>query len=95
MSVLVQNSRYHNVVVVTTTFYTDVDNNRYKLTLESVKLAKLKGIPICVVDASPDGLGIKESFREHGAYVYSQNHKGMGASRRQAFAEGRQNTVFT
>jgi len=71
-------------VVVTTTFYNNVSELRFKLACELVAKAVTAGYPVFIIDASPNP-EIAEKLRELGALVFPQQCKGMGPGRRQAF----------
>lgn len=73
-----------NTVVVTTTFYKNVDELRFKLALALVQLAIELGYTVIIVDDSPIP-EIAQAFVDLGAIVEKQVNPGMGASRRQVF----------
>ncbi len=71
-------------VIVTTTFYHNVDALRFRLACDLVKAAVADGHVVVVVDGSPIP-EIAETLRHLGANVFPQLHKGMGPGRREAF----------
>ena len=72
------------VVVVTTTFYKDVAELRFRLACQLVEKAVADDHKVVIVDGSPI-TEPAERLRALGAEVFPQLHKGMGPSRREAF----------
>ena len=60
-----------NTVVVTTTFYKDVNQLRFQLACQMITKARIAGYPVIVVDGSPNP-AIANRFRELGAVVYPE-----------------------
>lgn len=73
-----------NMALVTTTFYKNTDETRYKLACGMVKKAVDAGYKVLIVDGSPNPT-VTETLKGLGATVFPELHKGMGASRRQVF----------
>jgi len=67
----------NRIVIVTTTFYNDTTDSRYKSAINMATQCNENNVPLCIVDDSPSP-SIKDSFRSLGAYVYKQTNKGMG-----------------
>ena len=74
-------------VLVTTTFSKSPDELRFCLAQETVKRSRECGYPIIVVDGSPD-VRNQSILAAAGAFVFSEEPPGMGASRRQAIRAG-------
>lgn len=76
------------IVLASTTFYQPEkgvhDALRFELAQQTVREAGRLGLPIIIVDGSPDPQ-VAETLRALGATVYKQTEPGMGGSRRQAF----------
>lgn len=79
----------NRVVLVTTTFYKSVDELRFQLAYDTVQKGVEAGHKVVVVDGSPN-TNIAGELRSLGAKVFPQLHKGMGASRREAFFHARE-----
>lgn len=73
-----------DVVLVTTTFYKNTEELRFKLALETFRSAVKKGYAMVVVDNSPSE-EVVDALKDTGVSVYPQTVRGMGPSRRQAF----------
>lgn len=77
----------NDVVVVTTTFSSSVEDPRAQLAIKTCEAVQENGLHMIVVDGGTD-----EDFRQRlantGAKVLPQTRPGMGASRRQAIGAG-------
>ncbi|OGY47721.1 MAG: hypothetical protein A2840_01010 [Candidatus Buchananbacteria bacterium RIFCSPHIGHO2_01_FULL_47_11b] len=72
-----------NIILVTTTFYKNIEELRFQLVCRTIDQAVSAGYPIVVVDGSPD-LRIAKKLSDTGAIVFPEILRGMAASRRQA-----------
>jgi len=76
-------ARQTSFVVVSPTFYPNLEDNRLQLGLEACRRAKSLGINLLLVDASPPA--VREALREAGATVHAQSAQGRkGAALREA-----------
>eukprot|EP00040_Diaphanoeca_grandis_P030664 m.181828 g.181828 ORF g.181828 m.181828 type:complete len:330 (-) comp32081_c1_seq4:332-1321(-) len=76
------------IVVLITTFYPSTTDVRYTICLNTLKVAKIAGLEVVVVDASPDE-SVRDQMRLAGAHVFQQTAKdGKGGALRQALREG-------
>lgn len=80
------------VILATTTSYRSTADIRYQLALKTVRLARLHGYYMVIVDASEGDFAIKRMSRL-GATVFSQHRPGIGASRRQVFFYAREKVI--
>lgn len=78
-----------NIVLVTTTFYHDINELRYQLFLKTVDEAKRYGYPVIVVDGSPEEMTTGK-IQELGITVHRELVRGMGSARRFAFFSARE-----
>src|SRR3989344_3752818 len=76
-----------NAVLVTTTFSKSAEDLRFQLALKTCDEAQKAGYPIIIVDGSPEE-SMRDLLRAHGATVYKEEGRGMGASRRQTIKAG-------
>ena len=74
-------------VLVTTTFSKSAEDLRFQLALKTRDEAQKAGYPIIIVDGSPEE-SMRDLLRAHGATVYKEEGRGMGASRRQTIKAG-------
>ncbi|MSU55359.1 MAG: hypothetical protein EXS46_02345 [Candidatus Taylorbacteria bacterium] len=74
------------------TFYKTPGELRHRLALQTIGMAKQADYPVIIVDGSPDP-SIAESFRDAGAVVFPQLHRGMGPARRQAFFHANEHAI--
>lgn len=70
------------VVVAIVTFYPKPEGIRFNLACQTIKNALTAGHRVVVVDGSPADVG--EHFKNLGALVFSQHHKGLGSAKRQS-----------
>ncbi|PIQ91719.1 MAG: hypothetical protein COV70_02305 [Parcubacteria group bacterium CG11_big_fil_rev_8_21_14_0_20_39_22] len=73
-----------SIIIVTTTLYKSIKETRFKIACRTIQNAVKAGYPIVIVDGSPDE-EIQTKFKDLGAIVFPELHRGMGPSRRQAF----------
>lgn len=71
-------------IIVTTTFYKSVEELRFRLACDMVRVAIAHGHKVVIVDNSPIP-EVAESLRKLNSEVFPQLHKGIGAGRREAF----------
>lgn len=79
---LIREERSPKYVVVSPTFYPNLDDVRLQLGLEACRKAKALGVPLLLVDASPPE--VRAALEEAGAVVHVQTAKGRkGAALRE------------
>lgn len=82
------------VFIVTTTFYKNQNELRYRLALNTVKEACSKGYQFLIVDGLPLP-EVKKKFESLGAIVYPELEKGMGSARRRIFLLAKERSQST
>ncbi|MDO8589692.1 MAG: hypothetical protein Q7R69_00230 [bacterium] len=73
------------VVVVTTTLYNSIEELRFRLACDMVRVAVADGYKVVIGDDSSIIPEVAGTFRSLGANVYPRHHKGVGSGRREAF----------
>lgn len=79
-------------VIVTATFYKNLQEVRYQMALKTIQEATNHGYDIVIIDGSPDS-AVADSFKKAGAFVYPETIPGMEGSRRLAFFYGCQHIL--